>query len=715
MEGDIVFALDIGTRSVVGVVLEGRAPDVSVRAVRVVAHETRAMVDGQIHDVEAVAAKIAVVRRELEDETGLSLTHAAVAAAGRALRTAKARVERERRQYHEISRTEMHALELEAVQQAQMDMASTAETESAASEYFCVGYSVVSYYLDGHPIGNLVGQVGRRVAVDVIATFLPRVVVDSLFSALRRAGLEVRSLTLEPIAALEVAIPPQMRLLNLALVDIGAGTSDIALVRKGQVFAYAMVPVGGDEITERIAEEYLLDFNAAEELKCRLVGRQRIEFEDILGNPLEAATDEVIERFQDVVRDLAVRVAREVLVLNQRAPDAVVCVGGGSLTPRLLSELAAALEIPRNRVGVRAREAIKEVKGDFPELRGPIGVTPIGIGFHALRGEPLPYIRVSVNGRDIPLWSLAETTVAAALLSAGISLNNLYGRTGMGLTVEVNGQVRHVKGELGAPPDIRVDGREAALDTPLCGGEHVEFVRGRDGRAAHCTVRDLLPDASGEVMVNGERMEVVPRVLLDGREVGMDCPVHDRAVITYTRADSLGRILARAGVDEDLLQEKVYRYQLNGQPMVFRWRPVEVSVGGRPASLEDPVLFGSSVEYRVRGEAPRLRDVVSLPEGTRSIRVKVNGQPVLLPSRRAALEVNSLPAALDEPLRQGADIVIREREHGAIVSDVLGLVQVNARTAGKLVMRVDGEKAGFTTPVREGSEVEIFWRSDAIG
>ena len=85
-----------------------------------------------------------------------------------------------------------------------------------------------------------------------------------MISSLRMAGLEAGSLTLEPIAALTVAIPPQMRLLNLALVDIGAGTSDIAVVQRETIVAYAMVPVGGDEITERLAAEYLLDFNTAE-------------------------------------------------------------------------------------------------------------------------------------------------------------------------------------------------------------------------------------------------------------------------------------------------------------------------------------------------------------------------------------------------------------------------------------------------------------------
>src|SRR5690606_22252797 len=97
-----------------------------------------------------------------------------------------------------------------------------------------------------------------------IATFLPEMVVESLYTVMERAGIEVTYLTLEPIAALNVAIPSELRLLNLALADIGAGTSDIAVTKSGTVIAYDMVPIAGDEVTEAIAHNFLVDFNTAE-------------------------------------------------------------------------------------------------------------------------------------------------------------------------------------------------------------------------------------------------------------------------------------------------------------------------------------------------------------------------------------------------------------------------------------------------------------------
>ncbi|NLU49933.1 MAG: hypothetical protein GXX09_05920 [Syntrophomonadaceae bacterium] len=712
-DNEVVFALDIGTRTVVGLVMENKPPGALVKAARVAEHETRAMYDGQIHDVEAVAAVITRIKLEIEEELGVPLKRAAVAAAGRALRTATARIEKQRPSYQELTREEVHALEVEAVQQAQLEVAQAEEAGANTGEYFCVGYSVINYFLEGQEIGSLVGQSGNQVAVEVIATFLPRVVVDSLFSALRRAGLEIRSLTLEPIAAVAVAIPPRMRLLNLALVDIGAGTSDIAVVRKGSIFAYAMVPVGGDEITERIAEQYLLDFNTAEAVKCRLNTCESLRFEDVLGNPLEVPAGEVVTVIREVVRELVVGITREILRLNQKPPDAVICVGGGSLTPQLLSELADALELPRNRVGMRTREAIAEIAGDFKELLGPQGVTPLGIGFTALQDKPLPFIKVVVNGREIPLWNLDETTVATALLSAGVAFSSLRGKPGMGLTVEVNGQLKVIKGGLGKPPVIKVNGATASLDTPVREGDNIEYTPGEDGEPAICTVGELISGVTGEVWVNGEKLVMVPRVYLNGQPVGLDEPVPDRARIEYSRQDSLANLLLMAGVSEECMRETVFRYRLNGQPMVYRWIPVEAEIGGKPVSLDDPVAPGSSVEYRVKAGV-RLREVLPLREEYRNLQVKVNGENIVLRDRRVSIQMNHSRVTADDFLVNGAEITMAELEQGAILSDVLSYVDISPRTSGKLVMKVDGADAGFTTPIREGSEIELYWQDEKI-
>ena len=259
---DLIFALDIGTRTVVGIVGVYEKECFKVITAEIYEHKSRAMLDGQIHDINKVADVIGEVKIRLENTLGFTLTRVAIAAAGRVLRTSQVKLEYEVEQGREISAEIVGSLEVDAVQNAQMKLDNEVLDEEKMP-FYCVGYSVVNYYLNGYVISSLVGHKGKKIGVDVLATFLPHVVVDSIYTVMDKVGLKVVSLTLEPIAAISVTIPKDLRLLNLVLVDIGAGTSDIAVTKDGSVVAYGMVPLAGDEITEKIAQEFLVDFNTA--------------------------------------------------------------------------------------------------------------------------------------------------------------------------------------------------------------------------------------------------------------------------------------------------------------------------------------------------------------------------------------------------------------------------------------------------------------------
>lgn len=90
-----IFALDIGTRSVVGVILEAVDNRLKILAAEAEEHHNRAMQDGQIHDIEEVARVVSRVRDRLEKGVKFPLKDVAVAAAGRALQTIRCRVESE--------------------------------------------------------------------------------------------------------------------------------------------------------------------------------------------------------------------------------------------------------------------------------------------------------------------------------------------------------------------------------------------------------------------------------------------------------------------------------------------------------------------------------------------------------------------------------------------------------------------------------------------
>ena len=263
---EMIFGLDIGTRSIVGTVgYKNNANRFQIVSQVIKEHETRAMLDGQIHDIDAVSKTISEVKTKLEKAIGFPLKEVCIAAAGRVLKTVHVTAEHIFDSETVITKEMVHSLDLLGVEQAYDTLKETENME--LFRYYHVGYTVIKYYLNDYIMLSLEGHKGSKISADVLATFLPEEVIDGLYQAVEMAGLKVANLTLEPIAAMEVAIPENLRLLNLALVDVGAGTSDISITKDGSIIAFGMIPYAGDEITEYIAKKYLVDFNAAEKIK----------------------------------------------------------------------------------------------------------------------------------------------------------------------------------------------------------------------------------------------------------------------------------------------------------------------------------------------------------------------------------------------------------------------------------------------------------------
>ncbi|MER2079350.1 pilus assembly protein PilM [Psychrobacillus psychrotolerans] len=579
-----LFALDIGTRSVVGIILEEHGESFHVVDILVEEHKERAMVDGQIHNVLKVAEIIQSVKEKLEKKHG-KLEKVSVAAAGRALKTEQAEVIMDIKNRPIFSEDDMSRLELSAVQKAQSNLLQSS-TDKNTNHYYCVGYSVVYYRLDGEEIGSLVDQQGNEASIEVIATFLPRVVVESLISALKRANLEMEALTLEPIAAINVLIPPSMRRLNVALVDIGAGTSDIAITDLGTVVAYGMVATAGDEITEALSDIYLLDFPLAEEAKRTLNTEEFIQIQDILGFEQDIPKEEVVDSLKPAIEVLASSISNEILRLNNNKPTkAVMLVGGGSLTPTLPRILAEKLNLPANRVAVRGIDAIQNLtKADHipitPEL-----VTPIGIAIAAKRA-PIQYMSVQVNNQIVRLFELKEMTIADALLAANISARKLYGKPGAALSVHVNGQVIHIPGEHGKPAVIQLNGIEANTKSSIQNNDKIELLEGIDGKEGMATVRDLLDDATiKSITFQGVMYIVEPSIQINGKKVSLDTMLQENDKITVETPQTVEQVLYAIHKENYLTQLHPYTVTINNKNHFIPTFSTKLSLNGSPVKL----------------------------------------------------------------------------------------------------------------------------------
>ena len=501
-DADLVFALDIGTRSIIGVVGRVSGERLHVLAIEKEEHGRRAMLDGQIEDIDQVAKVAREVTDRLEQRLGCVLKRVCVAAAGRALRTERGHFSLELPQVSRIESDLISHLESGAVSDAESRLSDS--QESPQRRFYLVGYTVSSYLLDRYPLITLKGHNGQQLEADVVATFLPSEVVESLYTVMEAAGLEVASLTLEPIAALNAVIPADLRLLNLVLCDIGAGTSDIAVCRDGSVVGYTMATTAGDEITEELMRRYLIPFQTAERMKMELES-QTITYRDVLGLEQSVPSAEVREALLGAAKSLSKEIAQRVVDINGAPPSAMFLAGGGSKLLGLKQLVAQALEMDEKRVALAGNNYEMSAFSEEYELNDPEFATPLGIAVSAGLGLISDSYRIMLNDQPAKLFRSGTLTVLDLLMMNGYNSADLVGRTGKSLSVTVDGQRMTFRGQSATPCVLRLNGQEAAPSALVYAGDCIEFIPAVQGDSAARTVRELLGmDFPGGVLVNGK-------------------------------------------------------------------------------------------------------------------------------------------------------------------------------------------------------------------
>lgn len=675
---DLIFALDIGTRTVVGIVGFYENEYFKVIAAEVYEHRSRAMLDGQIHDINKVAEVVSEVKERLETALGLKLTKVAIAAAGRVLKTSQTKLEYEIEQGREITPDIVGSMEVDAIQNAQIQLDNELSAEEKVP-FYCVGYSVVNYFLNGYTISSLIGHKGKKIGVEVLATFLPHVVVDSLYTVMEKVGLKVAGLTLEPIAAISVTIPKDLRLLNLVLVDIGAGTSDIAITKDGSVVAYGMVPIAGDEITEKIAQEFLVDFNAAEKIKISITsGAESIKYTDILGNKREVDNAQALEALQPAIEVLANSIADKILEFNQKAPNAVFLIGGGSQIPGLTSKIAGRLGINSDRVAVRGRDVIHNIKTKLRKLSGPESITPFGIAMMAHSTKGQDFLSVSVNGEKIQLLNSKKLTVADALILVGFNPNKLIGRTGKSLKFNYNGKPVLIKGEHGEAAEILVNEAPASLDTIINVGDNITVKAAVNGRDAVKQLREYIINPNGlKVSLNNDTLKLVPQAAVNGENRNPHTDINDGDDVTVKEIVTLGQFAAEFNLDpaNNVLivngEQKEMDYCLAENDSIS-CTGIEKETQKLPDSAEESLaLAGKAIENDLKDEG---------------FVITVNGEKVKLNEGKQYIFV-----------------------------DVFSYIDFDLTSPkGNIILKLNGKVANFTDSIVPGDVIEIFWEKFKI-
>lgn len=549
-QGDIVFALDIGTRTVVGVLAKKTPHGCKIIDIETVAHEKRSMSDGQIEDIKSVADDIKRVRRELENRRHIALTNVCIAAAGRALKTLRASWEYKLPEEKTITAEAIKAAELDAVRRT---CASFSQKNDSAA-FYCVGHSVVSLSLDGFKVQKPEGHRGERLTTEIIAAFLPAYVVDSLVAAVDAAHLEVSSLTLEPIAAMNAVIPQELRLINLALCDIGAGTSDVAVSRDGSVVAYGMATTAGDEITEALMRELLVDFNTAEMIK--ISSEKEITYKNILMIENKITRERVDQIIAPAAHDLAKVIAEEILTANATPPQAVFLVGGGSKLNGLAQMVADELDVDISRVITGSRETLRGIIAPEEMILGAEHSTPLGIAVSAGEGVSYDFTTITINGKKLRAPDTNRLTVFELLSVVKIKPENMLAGAGKTISFTLLGEKITLRGEPPKPSEITVNGEPASLNTAVTKGDDVRVIpaeKGADGAAKLSDYFDMSEIKMFTVTLFGKKLRAGRFIRLNGKETALDRRINDSDTVELSELETLGKLLAANDVSEGVL------------------------------------------------------------------------------------------------------------------------------------------------------------------
>lgn len=686
---ETVFGLDIGTRSIVGTIGYRQGERFVVVAQEIREHRTRAMLDGQIHDINRVAATISEIKAALEEKTGLDLTDVCIAAAGRVLKTMNVHVDKEFDTETSISKEDMSTLVSMGVEQAFTQFQKENDSDV---HFYCVGYSVVKYYINGMWMGQPEHHKAKTLGVDMIATFLPDDVVDGLYSAVELAGLKVANMTLEPIAAIRVAIPERFRLLNIAMIDVGAGTSDISVTNDGSVIAFGMIPCAGDSLTEIIARKCLIDFATAERIKKEASVKAEIAYEDIMGLEQTITSEEVYAVCKPQIEKMAKQAADEIRRLNgDMSPSAVFVVGGGGKIKGFTEQIAKELELDPKRVALRGEEIMNDV--DFPSdcLKDSTIITPVGICLSYYE-QNNNFIYVIFNGTRIKLYDNNKLAVIDAAIQASFDRESLFPRRGKEVHYTVNGKNRVTRGEYGESATITVNGENVDINHAIKANDEIIMQESTQGRPAQVRISDLL-DYHGKisVTVDGQELTLAKPIKVNGREETSDYLIQEGDEVSLYSYYTYGQM---------------YDYlKLNSKQ--------KLTVNGREANEESAIYAGDKLEIQVKEEKQtQMHDANEPEKEVKPETVQVFKDMVEQAAKEEKQE--------EETISDNKSIVVIANQKPVTLAgkdsyqfvDIFDYIDFDTRTVkGKgIVTRVNGENAQYTHQLKDGDKLEIFWK-----
>jgi cell division protein FtsA len=388
------LALDIGTEYAKALVFEQREADGAVvtgvgRKRQGLSH----MQSGTVADIPAVVQNCRAALDDAESMSGRHPEKVVIGIAGELVKgfTTTRSVERKRPD-SSVTHSELERLleEIEADASAEAQRTITWETGLPSVDVRLVHASVASAGIDGYAVSNPVGFQGRHLRISVFNAYAPLVHLGALESVVEQLGLKLVKVVAEPYAVARSISGEQVGQSGALFIDVGGGTTDVALVRSGSVEGTRMFALGGRAFSKSLADRLDTSFEDAEQVK--------IEYAH--GGDVDAADDIAAIIGEDVsVWAAGVELVLEEFGREGLLPGRVELCGGGAALPEIRAALEAegfAAGLPfarRPQVSMMEPDSVSEISDATDLLVDQQDVTPMALAFQALEAsreqEPL--------------------------------------------------------------------------------------------------------------------------------------------------------------------------------------------------------------------------------------------------------------------------------------------------------------------------------------
>ena len=393
---ETLLGLDIGTTKVAAVI-GGRGAEVRILGAASV--PCTGLRRGSVVDVAETTRAVREAAAKAQRTAGVDLEAAWVGITGQHISCLNARGEIQlARANREIAWGDVERV-----------MAASVSAVSIPSDRQMIHAVSRGFMVDGEPrVRNPIGLSANRLAVETHVVTASRNLVENLVRCVEQAGCNVAELVAEPLATADAVLSEEEQELGVLLIDVGGGTTDIALFAEGSIAYTGAIPAAGSNVTHDLAVALGITHPQAEQIKlahgCARVSE--VPEEQLVAIPHERTVSrrfvaEVIEaRVQEIFRLVAQEMERS--GTKWPPPGGAVLTGGSSLLPAIASVAQEALAC-RARLG-RPRVA----SGPLHLLESPSLATGLGLVYYAQReaesrrAEPRPTVRVlPILGRMI--------------------------------------------------------------------------------------------------------------------------------------------------------------------------------------------------------------------------------------------------------------------------------------------------------------------------